>query len=64
MLCNEIKICKRAASTHARDGEREREGGREGERHYFRLKRDAMFSLSLSLLLFDVVVSVVSQTEE
>ena len=62
MLCNEIKICKRAASTHARDGEREREGGREGERHYFRLKRDAMFSLSL--LLFDVVVSVVSQTEE
>ena len=61
MLCNEIKICKRAASTHARM-EREREGGREGERHYFRLKRDAMFSLSL--LLFDVVVSVVSQTEE
>ena len=59
MLCNEIKICKRAASTQARM-ERERE--REGERHYFRLKRDAMFSLSL--LLFDVVVSVVSQTEE
>ena len=61
MLCNEIKICKRAASTQARM-EREREGEREGERHYFRLKRDAMFSLSL--LLFDVVVSVVSQTEE
>ena len=63
MLCNEIKICKRAASTHARDGEREREGGREGERHYFRLKRDAMFSLPLSPL-FVVVVSVVSQTVE
>ena len=39
MLCNEIKICKRAASTHA------------PERHYFRLKRDAMFPLSLPSLL-------------
>ena len=47
MLCNEIKICKRAASTHA------------PERHYFRLKRDAMFPLSPF-----VVVSVVSQTVE
>ena len=49
MLCNEIKICKRAASMHARDGEREREGGRQGGRETLLPVEEGCNVLSLSL---------------